>query len=425
MAPLRYLFGDDADILGRTNFQLLLLATVVSPLGTVLLSPILESLIDPFGATPANIGLMISLYTAPAIVLIPLAGGLADRIGRKPILVAGLVLVGLGGLGIAFTTEFRVILGLRLVQGVGVSGIGPIIVTALGDLYSGAEEATAHGLRQTSAGLIGGGFPILAGILVAVAWQVPFLLYGAALPVAVALVLWFDEPSDRRAGPADSTEDTAYLREIAALVSRPRPLALLSARALANVAAIGFIAYNSVVVVRILGASPAIAGVVFAVQSTTMAIAASQAGRIMLFFDDPLRPLLGSNVVLGAGLLAFAFAPGVLLASVMVAVFGVGYGVTLSLYRSVLTDEAPPELRGGYISLSEAGARIASTVTPVAMGGALAALTPALGEPTALRLTWTAMTAVGAGGGIVCVTIAWLVAGASPGVAEAGDVEPG
>ncbi len=421
MDALRLLLGEDASVLKRTNFQLLLLAGVLSPLGTVLLSPILESLISPFGASAANIGLIISFYTAPAIVLIPLAGGLADRIGRKPILVTGLVLFGLGGLGIAFTTDFRVVLGLRLVQGIGVSGLGPIIITALGDLYDGAEEATAHGLRQTAGGLVGAGFPIFAGVIVAVAWQIPFLLYAAALPIAGAVYIWFEEPTRSGTNGADESDD-AYLRSIARLVSRPRPFALLSARALANVAGIGFIAYNSVLVVRLFGASPAVAGVVFAVQATTMALAASQAGRITLLFDDLMRPLIVSNVVLGVGLFAFAFVPGVLAAALMVSVFGVGYGVTMSLYRSVLTNVAPEDLRAGYISLSESAGRVTSTVTPIAMGASLAYLTPAIGEPAALRITWSAITVVGAGGGIVCVLVA-IVSDVTHGVSDPTDAE--
>jgi hypothetical protein len=70
-----------------------------------MLSPVLESLIDPFGTSAANIGLMISFFTAPAIVVIPIAGVLGDPaevvLGCRD---AGPVLYGLegrpGGVGV-------------------------------------------------------------------------------------------------------------------------------------------------------------------------------------------------------------------------------------------------------------------------------------------------------------------------------------
>jgi MFS family permease len=112
---LTSMFGSDADVLGETDFQLLLLANIVSSLGTALLSPVLDSLIAPFGASPASTDLVMSFYVAPATVMIPVAGVLADRFGRKAVLVPSLVLFGLLRSAIAFSTDFRLALVLRLV----------------------------------------------------------------------------------------------------------------------------------------------------------------------------------------------------------------------------------------------------------------------------------------------------------------------
>lgn len=90
MPFLQSLFGSDAAVIREINFQLLLLAAFFSVLGTSLVSPILDSLIEPFGASPTKIGLMVSFVTAPSVVLTPDIRVLADRYGRKPILVAGL-----------------------------------------------------------------------------------------------------------------------------------------------------------------------------------------------------------------------------------------------------------------------------------------------------------------------------------------------
>jgi len=87
---IQSLFGEKAAVLRDTNFQLLLLANLVAPLGTALISPLLESLQHPYGATDATIGLLMTVFTAPSILMIPVVGVLADRYGRKPFLVVGL-----------------------------------------------------------------------------------------------------------------------------------------------------------------------------------------------------------------------------------------------------------------------------------------------------------------------------------------------
>jgi len=134
---IRRLFGDDAEILRDSDFQLLLAANVLGALGTALVSPTLNSLTGPFGVSAADIGLFMSAFTAPAIVMIPLAGLLADRYGRKKVLIVGLLVFGAAGVTIAFTTEFITGVGLRALQGIGFAGITPVIITSIGDMYEG------------------------------------------------------------------------------------------------------------------------------------------------------------------------------------------------------------------------------------------------------------------------------------------------
>lgn len=302
MAPIQVLFGEEAGIIADRDLQLLLLANVTGPLGIALVSPILDTLTGPFGVTPTRIGLMISAMAAPGIIVIPLAGMLADRYGRKAVLVTGLVLFGTGGIAIAATTDFRVVLALRLIQGFGFAGIVPIIITSVGDLYRGAAEATAQGLRFATSGISLVVFPLLAGLLVVIGWRVPFLLYGISLPLAVAIGLWFEEPT----APADAAGTTvvssrARVRAVLGLARHRRVMAILVARALPVVVWAGFLTYNSILVVSVIGGTPQEAGLLVAVGSLAFAGSASQAGRVTAAADTRYPPLLVANVCLGAG----------------------------------------------------------------------------------------------------------------------------
>lgn len=420
MLSFRALFGDEATVLRETNFQVLLLAMAVVPLGNGLISPILDTLIDPFGATPASIGLMITFFWAPSILVVPVAGVLADRYGRKTVLVPSIVLFGAAGLGIAATTDYRVVLGLRSLQGVGWAGISPLIITSVGDLYEGAKEATAQGLRITGAGLPAAAFPLVGGALVVVGWQTPFFVYVAAFPVAATVYLWFDEPTAESAdAAADGGQPTTYLRALFGLVRQRRVLAIVIARALPLMVWIGFITYNSIIVVRLLDGTPFEAGVLLGLASLVFAIGASQAGRTTARFDSRFTPLLVANVCLGIGVAAVLVAPAIAVAAVGIVVAGIGFGIAVSLYTSILTGLAPPALRGGLVSVGATTARLVGTVTPVLMGVVIATGTPVIGFASSVQLAGLGAVVVGAGGSIIGLLVARRAPPVSAGIEDA------
>lgn len=414
MVSLERLFGAESSVLADRDFQLLLAATSFPVLGTTLVSPVLDSVIEPFGTTPAEIGLIISVATAPSIVLIPLAGLLADRYGRRPVLVWSLLCFGLGGSAITLTTDFRIVLALRFVQGVGFSGLVPIITTSIGDMYDEAREATAQGLRMGMNGISGAVIPLLAGALVGLAWQLPFLLYALAVPAALAVYRWFDEPTRETASAGPHPDGGSYRRALLELIVRPRVLAIVVARTLPVVVWIGFFTYNSLIVVRMLGGSAFQAGLLAAVGNFVFAVSGSQAGRITALAGSRFTPLVVSNVLISAGFAIVLFAPGIRVATVGMVVGGLGFGLVIALLRSTLTGLAPPSLRGGLVSLSAAGARVTATATPIAMGFVIATLEPTAGLTGAIRIAGLAVALVGGGGGLVMV----LVARAAPTVTD-------
>ncbi|MFB6130764.1 MAG: MFS transporter [Salinigranum sp.] len=408
MSAFQRLFGDDAEILRDLDLQLLLLTAVLAPLGSGLVSPILESLTGVFSVSPARIGLLVAAMSAPGIVAIPLVGVLSDRYGRKAVLVAGTLLFGTAGAAIAFTTDFRVVLVLRLLQGIGFSGMLPTLIAAIGDLYVGAEEATAQGLRLTTVGFSQVVFPFVAGSIVVVGWQYPFLLYAMGIPIAVLLYFRFEEPTDLGAATGDGGVDAepTPIRDLLDLATQRRVAPILLARGLPSFVWIGFLTYNSIIVVRLFDGTPREAGLVVAVGGTLFAIAASQAGRITDHFSSRFYPLVGAHTGMAVGFGIVAFAPSLAVAVPGIVVGSFGFGMTSSMYRSIITGFAPTRLRGGLVSLGESLGRLSATLAPVVMGWLIAAGTPAVGFHAALRWTVFGVAAVLSVVGVACLAIA-------------------
>jgi len=405
--PLETLFGEDASVIREIDFQIVLLVAVVIPFGNGLLSPTLDSLVEPLGASPATIGWLISVFWAPGILIVPIAGLLADTYGRKRILVVSLLVYGIAGLAMAFTQSFTHALILRLLQGIGWAGLLPIVTTIIGDLYVPPRELTAQGLRVGVTGLTGAAVSLIAGALVVVSWQYPFLLFGLAIPVGLLVLLRFEEPTTLRSVADGETPNArTQRRDLFVLLRRPAVRTIIVARFFPDVVWVAFATYISIVVVRILGGSPVQAGAMFAAVSILIGGSASQAGRLSGWF--PGRISLAVTAALGytAGLLVVMLATSIEIAFVGTAVFGVSFGIAIATFVSLLTDLAPDSQRSSVVSIGATGGRLLGTLTPIAMGGVIASLTQTVGFANSVRVAGILVAAVGGGGGILLLLAA-------------------
>lgn len=405
MLSLKSVFGPNSDILRDTNLQVLLFANLNVLMGLTLISPILDSLVEPFGATEATIGLVVTLYTAPGIFVIPIAGAMADRFGRKPVLIAGLLLFGVSGTAIALLNDFRAILALRLLQGAGYGCIFPIVITSIGDLYTGAEEATAQGFRLAASGTGNTVFPVFGGLLIVIGWRFPFLLYALAIPTALAVYLWFTESRTPNGGDRDGPDldRRAYLSDLFRLVVDDGLVVVLIALGASVFLFISFLTYNSFVVTEIINGTPQQAGILVATCSVLYASVATQVGRLVDWAGDRFLPLVGANVCYGAGFVVLTSARTFPVAELGAIGIGIGFGITGTLYRSIITDAASETLRGGLVSLGETCGRIAATTAPVVIGVALQISRRTMAFADALQLVLSVIGVAGGVIGILCV----------------------
>ena len=168
----------------RRSLGLVYASSVLVIMGVNLIQPALPAMIAPFGITDAEVGLIIAVYTAPAIVLAPLLGVVADRYGRRPLLTGGLLLFGVAGTAVAFAPGFGWVLALRAVQGIGFSAVIPLTIVLIGDLLEDRREVSGQGLKVFIDRVGELVLPPLGGALALVGWRWPFLSYAAAIPWA-------------------------------------------------------------------------------------------------------------------------------------------------------------------------------------------------------------------------------------------------
>jgi MFS transporter, ACDE family, multidrug resistance protein len=168
---------------------------LVMVLGNSMLIPVLPTMKAKLQLTGLQTSLLITAFSIAAGVVIPLAGYLSDRFGRKIVVILSLILYGAGGLlaGLAalwWDKPYGIIMIGRVLQGIGAAGTAPIAMAMVGDLFNGAAESRALGLMETSNGLGKVLSPVLGALLAMISWYMVFL----AFPVicgAVLLLFWF------------------------------------------------------------------------------------------------------------------------------------------------------------------------------------------------------------------------------------------
>ncbi|MFZ5649985.1 MAG: MFS transporter [Bacillota bacterium] len=174
-------------------------------LGNSMIIPVLPSIKSALKLTDLEASLIITLFSVPAGIIIPLAGFLSDRYGRKVIIAPSLILYGLGGvvagLGAVFfeRNSFAVILAGRILQGIGAAGTAPIAMALVGDLFAGKERSKSLGIIEAANGFGKVLSPILGALIGLIAWYAAFLFFPAVVaPIVIALWFFVKEPESNR-----------------------------------------------------------------------------------------------------------------------------------------------------------------------------------------------------------------------------------
>lgn len=143
-----------------------------------------------FDASQSTVLWIINIYTlALAALLLPL-GALGDRLGRKPMLVAGLTVFGIATVVAALAPTAEVMLAARVVSGIGAAMIMPITLAVITSTFPEEQRGKAIGVWTGVAG--GGGIlgMFLSALLVDVAdWRWLFALPAVLVLVALAMTL--------------------------------------------------------------------------------------------------------------------------------------------------------------------------------------------------------------------------------------------
>jgi len=348
----------------------ILAATLMTPMDVPLISSALPEIQSVFGVSESRAGLFITLYALPGILLAPVIGALADRIGRRYVLSGALAIFGLAGTAIAFTNDFAVALGLRVFQGFAAGSIlAALAMTAVGDRYAGRQHDSVMGVTSAMLSLGTAAYPVIGGYLAARAWNAPFLMYAFTLPVVGLVLFAFDD-----SGTAPGGSDRGYVREALSLIPTRRALTLYGIMFGSFTLLFGGL-YTALpfYLADAFGFTPTTVGLVTSTVLLVTAVVSTQNGKLAARASTATLLTAGFALyALGFLGVALASTPPLLIGGLLV--FGAGSGLVTPTLFARISVLAPDEVRGGVMSLQTTTIGISQAVGPALFtlfGGAI------------------------------------------------------
>lgn len=346
-----------------TNLQIIFGITLTYIMGVAIITPAFPKIVKELNISAKDVGFLIAVFSFPGILLTPFLGVVADRWGRKRIIIPSLMLFGIAGGLCFFVRDFKLLLILRLIQGIGAAPLGSLTVTIIGDLYSRKELIAAMGYNSSVRSIGSASYPAIGGALAMMGWHYPFILPVVAVPIGFLVLFNLKTPEP---------ENEVHIREHLNIVWKK----------LRNRQVVGLLVIGIIIFIMLFGSymtcfplllgnsfglSSLIIGLIMAGVSLIAAFTSSQLGKIIKLFSKKI--ILKISFILYA--LALSIIPLISqpwLFFIPIIIFGIAHGMNIPVIQALFAEAAPLKYRATFMSVSGMTFRIGQTLGPLLMG---------------------------------------------------------
>ena len=345
------------------NLQVIFSVTLIAVLGVASITPAFPKIEKELNISEQEVGLLITVFTLPGVILTPILGVLADRFGRKKILIPSLLLFGIAGFSIFFIRNFHLLLIFRLFQGVGAASLGSLNVTLIGDFFEGGDRATAMGYNASVLSVGTASYPAIGGALATIGWYFPFLLPVLALPIAFVVIYTLD---DTKQNNQQNLKD--YLINAWQSIKDKRVIGIFIASIFTFILIYGaYLTFFPFLLDSDFSAPPLAIGLMMSAMSLTTAVTSTQVGKLSAKYSDKIL-LKFAFIIYTLSMVLIPLMSSLWLLLIPLVLFGIAQGLNIPSLQTMLTNLAPVENRAAFMSLNGMVLRLGQTIGPLIMG---------------------------------------------------------
>ena len=355
--------------------SVLFLTVFIDLLGYGVVIPLLPEFARNIGATALMVGVVVASYSAMQFVCAPVLGGLSDRFGRRPVLLATIALNGAAYVMFGFVESVGLLLLSRMLAGTGGANLA-VAQAYLSDITPPAERTKAFGMIGAALGL---GFvfgPPLGGFITAhfggsaVGWFI------AGLCAVNFVSAFFILPETRQ--PQQGGEHSAPPLSVKQVIKGSPAISKLFLAYFFFTTGFGILTVvGSLLWIDRFGLSASQVGLAFGLIGATMVVVQTLVGKIVAVLTTPTTLVMGLALMAASmGGMPFvparAFVPVVI---VMIVAFSMGYALALPTGTAMVADRTDASVQGKVLGLYQATGSLARVIGPL-MGGAAYAVGP-------------------------------------------------
>lgn len=346
-----------------SNLRIIFAITLMAVMGVASITPAFPKIIQELNVPTEAIGLLIIAFTVPGVILTLVFGVLADRIGRKKVLVPALLLFGIAGGLCALVRDFNLLLVLRFFQGVGAASLGSLNVTLIGDLFSGEDRKSAMAYNASVLSVGTAIYPAIGGALASIAWYYPFALPVVSIPIGLLVLFYLESPEPEKSQPF-----RRYIIDAWRSIKDRRVIILFLASSVTFIVTYGsYLTYLPILLDNTFGASALVIGLILSIVALATAVTSLLLPRIVKVCSE-VRLLGLAFALYSLALFFIAFADDFWALFVSLMIFGIAHGINIPCIHSLLARLAPMEYRAAIMSLNGMVLRLGQTLGPLLMG---------------------------------------------------------
>lgn len=343
----------------KKTWDLISIASIplVMTLGNSMLIPVLPTFEKELHISSLQSSMIITVYSVVAIILIPIAGYMSDRLGRKKIIIPSLMIAGVGGLisGLAswmLKDPYWIILVGRFFQGIGASGAFPVVLPLVGDMFKNEQQVSSSlGMVETSNTFGKVISPILGAFLASFIWFLPFLSIPVFCFISVLLVWFLVKAPEKQDEPKPFRSFLKSVKQIFAQKGRWLYGVFLIG-AIFMFVLFGVLFFLSTVLQDRYGIKGITKGLILAAPLLALSVTSYISGK-KIGQDKPLMKkltLIGCSL-LAATILCVSFIQQITLFIIIFVAGGVGIGLVLPCLDAFITEGIEKEQRGTVSSV--------------------------------------------------------------------------
>ena len=337
--------------------------TLIAVMGVASIIPALPKISETLDLNKTQIGLMISAFTFPGIFLTPIAGIMADRLGRKIVLVPSLFIFALAGFAIYFFHSFYYIVLLRVIQGIGAASLGSLNTTLIGDFYKAKQLPEAMGYNASVLSLSTASYPLIGGILAGFAWYYPFVMPLLAIPVGLFVIFGIKEPEIEK--PSNIKQ---YLKDISNSFLKREVIAIFILGTLTFIILYGaFLTYMPFLLNQKFDLAASQIGIFITLSSITTAIVATYVGKLTWKFGSLFLLKTAFFLYLIANLL-IPNIENMYILVIPILLFGSAQALNIPSLQTSLAKLSPDNQRGAFMCVNGMVIRLGQTLGPMIIG---------------------------------------------------------